>query len=354
MNRLSWMLLVLVGLFPSSLLNATPPPPSKVFLLGWDGLERGTLERLIQEGKLPNFEKLVSEGTYRHLKIREGKTQTKGGWAQVLTGYNTKFTGVRSNSRYQPLEAGWTILERIEKQYADSETNVTTLFFSGKGENLGARGPHQICVNCRKRYTESKQLTGWWWAFMPIPTRDGTPKEYEPRTGEPYFLTQQHIDVFENYLGDTADVSERLFTHLVPILDREQQTGIKEAVFAFVHFRDPDEPGHVYGIASPQYEQAIIEDDQVLGELMTTLQQRGMWNDSLIAITTDHAMDTEAFEDPEQLGRHRDAPNIFLAINRPLRDTVGDRRDIAPTLLDILGIDPLYIDPPLHGQSLLE
>ena len=353
MNRLYWILLA-IGVLSSTVISAEPQPPTKVFLLGWDGLERGTLERLRREGKLPNFEKLVSEGTYRHLKIREGKTQTKGGWAQVLTGYNTKFTGVRSNSRYQPLEAGWTILERVEQQYAQTSTNVTTLFFSGKGENLGARGPHQICVNCRKRYTESKQLTGWWWAFMPIPTRDGTPKEYAPRYGEPYFETQKHIDVFENYIGDTADVSERLFTHLLPVLDREQQTGIKEAVFAFVHFRDPDEPGHVYGIQSQQYERAIIEDDQVLGTLMEELQSRGMWDDSLIAITTDHAMDTIPFEDPEQLGRHRNAPDTFLAINRSLRETVGDRRDITPTLLDILGIEPLYIDPPLHGQSLLE
>ena len=189
---------------------------------------------------------------------------------------------------------------------------------------------------------------------MPIPTRDGTPKEYETRTGEPYFHTQDGIDVFENYLGDTSDVADRLFHHLLPVLDREVESGTVEPVFAFVHFRDPDEPGHVHGIDSKEYSAAIIEDDEVLGRLRSELESRGQWKDTVIAITTDHAMDTISFEDPEQLGRHRNAPDIFLAINRPLKEGTGDRRDVTPTLLEVMGMDPLSFTPMMHGQSLLE
>jgi hypothetical protein len=52
-------------------------------------------------------------------------------------------TGVYSNrKRYQPIPEGYTIFERLKKQFGDA--GIETLMITGKMQNLGTRGPHRV------------------------------------------------------------------------------------------------------------------------------------------------------------------------------------------------------------------
>ena len=48
------------------------------------------------------MQKLIDEGILVEIDI-EGKTDTKAGWSQILSGYYPEVTGVYSNRQYQPI-----------------------------------------------------------------------------------------------------------------------------------------------------------------------------------------------------------------------------------------------------------
>ena len=78
-------------------------PPRNVVLIGWDGAQRKHIKECLAREELPNIKKLSSEGALVAIDIIR-MTQTKPGWAQILTGYEPEVTGVFSNDRYQPIE----------------------------------------------------------------------------------------------------------------------------------------------------------------------------------------------------------------------------------------------------------
>lgn len=59
----------------------------KVLVLGMDGLDTVLLDRFLQEGKLPHFQKLAAAGTYRPLRSSV-PPQSPVAWANFITGTN--------------------------------------------------------------------------------------------------------------------------------------------------------------------------------------------------------------------------------------------------------------------------
>src|SRR5580704_12654019 len=59
----------------------------KVILLGFDGLDPGLTERLMAEGKLPNFSRLKNEGGYRRLRTTFPALSPVA-WSTFATGVN--------------------------------------------------------------------------------------------------------------------------------------------------------------------------------------------------------------------------------------------------------------------------
>ena len=59
----------------------------KVIVLGMDGLDPNILERLMSEGKLPNFSKLKQSGTYSRLATTN-PAQSPVAWSSFITGTN--------------------------------------------------------------------------------------------------------------------------------------------------------------------------------------------------------------------------------------------------------------------------
>jgi hypothetical protein len=109
-------------------------PPKNIILIGWDGAQRDHLKEALQQGDLPNLQALIDEGTIVAIDILR-ITDTKAGWAQILTGYNPEVTGVFSNSTFQPIPDGYTIFERLET-------------FFGPDEFATAAEWHLFCLAC--------------------------------------------------------------------------------------------------------------------------------------------------------------------------------------------------------------
>lgn len=317
--------------------KANEPLVRNIIVVGWDGADREVLEPMLKQGLLPNLQKLVEGGQYIPVKIREGATETKPGWSQILTGYNTEVMQVRGNNEYAPIPRGYTVFERLQKYFG--KENIATFFVAAKQANVSARGPHEICINCIRRDKKTRDQLLQWLKPTTAPTDGGAERIYKKMLGEPYFNLQQEIDFYIDRLNsgeNVLDWTDKLFRNVG-----------NHRYIAFVHFEDPDEAGHHYGKSSSFYREAIIRSDKYLGKLIEQLKSYNQYNDSLIFLTSDHGFDFRK-------KGHRDAPNVFLVSSRPLiSDAQADRRDITPTILDIMGIDLKSITPPLNGESRL-
>ena len=306
-----------------------------VILIGWDGVQREHLYELINQEKLPNLERLYNEGAIVNITITTGETETKPGWAEILTGYNSEILGIYSNEDYKPIPKGYTIFERLENHFG--KDNIAAIFMGGKSNNLGARGPHKICINCIHRYKDSKMKTKWWEENTSAPTiTPGEERIFEEREGEPYYYTKDILELYLTGLGNSSNVGAEAIRTLEKYKDKR--------FFAFFHFEEPDELGHIYGENSKEYSQGIITDDLWLGKIVEKLKELGIYDETLIYVTSDHGFD-------EDQDRHSNAPYVFLATNDPKIKTNGDRKDITPTILSKYGFGLEKIEPKLDGKS---
>jgi len=294
-----------------------------VILIGWDGTDRDTVLNLLQTGKLPNLKKIMRTGTFIRTEITTGKTETKPGWAEILTGYSGKITGVIDNrTDYKPIPKGYTIFERLKEAF--KKQGIVTIFLAGKRPNLGARGWHRVWFRGPRNSWDLEEL----WRKLNPP-----PDEILTFEGEPYNLTKDSLDVYQNGLGKADVVGQKT----VECIKKFK----KSRFFLFTHFEEPDEQGHVYGGYSNEYIEGILKDDYWLGVIISTLKNYGIYEKTLIYVTTDHGFNKNGYD-------HRYEPHTFLVTNDPkVIGHIGDRKDITPTILYRYGLDLKKIVPPL-------
>ncbi len=267
--------------------------PRIVLLIGWDGAQRNHVYDCLARGELPNLKTLGSEGTIVDIDIIGGKTDTKAGWAEILTGYEPEITGVYSNSNYQPISVGLTVFERLEEHFGPD--NIVTLAVIGKGANVGG-GP-----------------------------------------GLPYYYTKDNMDLFENSVGPDDVVGPRA----IELLERYKN----QQIFFFIHFRNVDSYGHKYGENSKEYNDALISNDFWTGKIIEKVKEFGWYEETLVYVTADHGFN-------EAGTGHSNAPYVFLGTNDPKVIRKGERADITPTILARYGLDLGSLEPPLDGRPL--
>lgn len=338
-----WVLALLLAVFigaeyerPVPVHGATPlEQVDNILLIGWDGAQREHVMDMLAAGRLPELERLGAEGALVEIDIDE-RTDTKAGWTQILTGYNAGVTGVFSNGDYQPIPVGYTVFERLEGVYGSK--NIATCAVIGKRDHIGVAGPQLYELDEQglpvgvKLIKQAKKLLNTGHKVI----RDGAEWLYVP--GEPYHYTQHRMDLFENDLKKNDAVGERALELL------RQHAG--ERFFFFVHLAEVDTKGHGFGENSAEYEAALENSDYWLGRLRNELTALGIDERTLVCVTADHGFD-------EGMRQHKDAPYVFMAMNDSRLTKKGMRRDVTPTLLDVLGVDLGQFDPPLDGVSLL-
>ncbi len=301
-----------------------PVPTRNVILIGWDAAQRNHVKECLARKELPNLEKLSHEGSLVAIDIIR-MTQTKPGWAQILTGYEPEVTGVFSDDRYQPIPKGLTIFERLEEHFGPE--NIITVAVVGKKGYIGA--PQKTEIKDEANELKNKQ------AGANIIEEDGV--KYRVVPGKPYYYTKDSMDLFE----DSLILDEKVGMRAMELLEKYKD----KRFFFFVHFAEIDEKGHQYGENSKEYNDALISADTWTGKIIQRLEELKLYDKTLIYVTADHGFD-------EGMKGHSDAPYVFLATNDPEVMRRGKRADITPTILERFGLDLSKIAPPFDGHPL--
>ncbi|TAM38063.1 hypothetical protein EPN54_04625 [bacterium] len=90
-----FLILVAIALilYAGGLLMHKNSPKKKVIIIGIDAMDPGITEKLIQEGRLPNFSSLKKNGTYAHLRTTN-PAESVVAWTSFATGLNPGGHGI--------------------------------------------------------------------------------------------------------------------------------------------------------------------------------------------------------------------------------------------------------------------
>ncbi len=294
--------------------------PRNVLLVGWDGANRRRVEEGMARGDMPVLSALAAEGAYVPVEIR-GATDTAAGWTQILTGYDPEITGVYSNKQLRPIPGQYTLFERMRAQglVPAAVISVDHYLLSGMPlVQLPRVRPGTRPGMLDRAITDI--LAGYGLDF-----------------GQLYYEVRDTVDIYVTGFGaDPAGMAQT-----TELLEWYQA----QPFFLFVHILAPDHWGHASGEASPEYYAALVGSDRATGALVQKLKDLGLYEDTLVYVTADHGFDEDGQD-------HSNAPHVFLATNERLSAEVADRADIAPTILEAMGVDTAAIQPPLSGHAL--
>jgi predicted AlkP superfamily pyrophosphatase or phosphodiesterase len=103
------------------------------------------------------------------------------------------------------------------------------------------------------------------------------------------------LAVFHDW-GGFGRLVERKMVDVVEDLDGPTNTTRRAVEFiksrkptlTFIHLDHVDHAGHQIGHGTPEYYAAVGVADQLIGEVMATIEEAGMKNDTLLLVTADH------------------------------------------------------------------
>jgi arylsulfatase A-like enzyme len=133
----------------------------------------------------------------------------------------------------------------------------------------------------------------------------------------------------------------------------ERQKEGESPFFFWAHYYDPHEPyveheGYDSSPATTAYEGEVHYVDREVGKLLSYLDAKGLWENTLVVLTSDHG---------EGLGQHHERTHLVLtyettlsvpllfagwgvAENKVVAGCLGRLIDIMPTVLDLVGVAP--------------
>ncbi len=158
-----------------------------------------------------------------------------------------------------------------------------------------------------------------------------------------YLAKPGSIDHFES----TGKASiEKISSHFSSYVKAEKPE------LVFVHFPEPDLTGHKTGWMSKDYIKAFEDVDKAIGEILSTLREAAIYDDTFIIITSDHGGHGKDHGSSNPL----DMTIPWIAFGKGVRKGYKIREkvfiyDTAPTILFALGIET---PPLLDGQPIKE
>lgn len=314
-----------VALAALALLLATAQPAragDRMLAVSWDGVARRVLHELLEwqpatetprdcpSQRFPAVppqlcgERWTCLPTLCRFQIIDswdssGKPLTKPQHAQMLSGYGPDTTGVFRNSGAASMPEGYTVYERLKQSV----------------------GPQLKTVHVAGRKYVSMGVVS-------KATRNGA-LDVNARRGGP-----------DNRTG--VNTTQRV----VPLIE-EHASG---PLFMFVHYKEADVTGHLWGADSDAYREAVVVIDHELGEVLAALESVGALSSTAVLVATDHGF-TGRFHVSRET---TNTATWIAALNLDLRtDRAAKLLDVTPTILDYFGVAPAHVTPPLEGESLL-
>jgi hypothetical protein len=281
----------------------------KVILILWDGTQRNHLLELYNNDQLPNLKSVVENGGLLRTDMvintetcEAGSgdgydTETGPANSAIVTGYGYPITQNQDNRFPNPIPQGLTFFERVKEEFPEIKTGMIT----NKSQS-----------------------------FWPLPALENA---------------QPTID----YWWNNKAFNYRVASHASTFLN----TYWTSPFFLYLHFRVPDETGHEYNENSSEYTNALIDNDNHLGTILTQLSNLGIADETIILITTDHGFEEGGFEHEECIDETR---NTWIVSNRAT--AIGDysvpayQTSITPALFDLFGMDKNAVEPAFPSQSI--
>ncbi len=127
---------------------------------------------------------------------------------------------------------------------------------------------------------------------------------------------------------------------------------VEKPELVLIHFPEPDLTGHKAGWMSKEYVKAFEDVDRVIGEILSSLREAGIYDDTFIVITADHGGHGEDHDSSNPY----DMTIPWVAFGKGVRKGHKIREkvfiyDTAPTVLFALGIGT---PPQWDGQPIKE
>ncbi len=255
-------------------------------LIGVDGVQYNHLTEMLILGKLPNYQRLISNGGISASAQITGhiETSTAPGNAELFTGLPSSITGIKDNSCEKKIPQGLTVFERL---HSDNASIQIGLIYGKKTCYI----PESILSN-------AKTAINWW---------------------------------FVDSSSDSKDVS----TKALEFLNLHK----RNSFFLTLYYGVTDTAGHTYGENSKQYDDALINTDQALGILLDWMEKNEM--KIPIILTSDHGWNEGTWEHSLNTINTRTIPMLSndSSIITPL--SAKQQCSIAPTVYKYFNVKRL-------------
>ena len=275
---------------------AAAPLTEQMLILCWDGAQYNHTMTALRQGELPNLARIVAAGGMAETLITDHATETKSAHAQMFTGYGPDITGNRNGKEFRPLPRDLAVFGRLNQHF-------------------GADNIQQVWVSSKSVRVSSLPGEVWQYCRFDIDLWDGDIHRPHETTGPlilSYLETAVHPD---------------------------------EPFLFFGHFTEPDSPGHLKGENSPRYHGSIVALDRWLGEILEKLEALGIADTTAVCVCSDHGFDEDQLT-------HKNAPDAWFASNLGRLRSLGDQKDMAPTILSAFGVDTDTMSLPMPGSPL--
>jgi predicted AlkP superfamily pyrophosphatase or phosphodiesterase len=266
-----------------------------VILISWDG---GGSHYLKDNPDLKSLKKLIANSHYTFESQSESPTITLPNHTSMLTGLPPSIHQVLWN-KWEP-DRG--LVQRLTIFDIVKHATVEKLKSTEKAKPVTATAK------------SAPPATGFYVG------KDKLKHLYKKEVIDDYKLSKSAAET-------TARVTERIRSKTLPR-------------FSFVHFAEPDVAGHEFAWGSDEYNKALVECDNRLGEILQALEQSQLDQNTAVILTADHGGEGKSHR--EEVAKVR---NIPLIISTPkmknksakIKDSVSNASiaRIAAQLLDV-------------------
>lgn len=241
-------------------------------------------------------------------EVGTGKTMTKPQTAQMLTGQPPEVTGVVRNAGGGKYPSGTSIFAQLRSVF-------------GNQINLGLSGSARFLLRPLKNDKRDGVLD-----------RHNMVKRKQDR--QPLFSGKKTLQTAIDFI-DKFKVDSKPF-------------------FFIVHMKNADWAGHKTGGRNRAYDEAIVAAWEHVGKTIDALAANGLLENTLFFTAADHGFNPRGNQHARRNGT--EITNIPIAVMGVALNQAAVHPtilDVAPTILDAMGVDLSLLDPPLQGKSLL-
>jgi len=310
-----------------------------IVFVTYDGARKFWVDTLMDNGTLANLATLRDEGGEITLRITDHSPSTDPGLACMESGYGPDITGIDMNyfgsTIKRSIPEGLTTTERIKAVYGDSWKTGLVMPWTQDFVN--------VTNTADSNFWRQREETDYWFSSENVTWSQSAQETSNFAIGWGGF--------------NSALLRANYTANKVAEFIRENKDN---NFYVRTHWVEPDFAGHIYretvdNKISPQYKQALIECDKALGIIIEALKDTGIYEETVILVSTDHGFKGIGHGPPTYPFGIADITETWLVSNDPEVTNElgwGLQNDISPTCLGLAGIDPSNFQPSYNVTSM--